>query len=212
MELILAPESAPFTTAIIFVVLLGSIEAITLLVGVSLSGFFDHLAAPHFDLAHDIDADSGLGWLHLGRVPVLVLLVLFLTGFAIIGFTCNAVAYQVLGSYLNPWLSSIVAFLSAILIVRVCGSALARIIPSDETSAVTLDTLVGHVAVIVNGTARKNYPAQARVTTEKGQTFYIQVEPESTTEQFVQNDSVLLVKQISGTRFLVCANPHPELL
>lgn len=208
MELILAPESAPFTVAIMFVILLGAVEAITLLIGASLSGLFDHLAALHFD----IHADSGLGWLHLGKVPVLVLLVLFLTAFAMVGLTCNALAYNVLGNYPSPILSSAIAFLSALLVVRVSGSALARIIPSDESSAVTLDTLVGHVAVVVNGTAKKNYPAQARVTTEKGQTFYIRVEPESETEQFVVNDSVLLVKQISGTRFLVCANPHPELL
>jgi hypothetical protein len=208
MELILAPESAPFTIAIIFVILLGTIEAITLLIGASLSGLFDHFAALHFD----VHADSGLGWLHLGRVPVLVLLVLFLTAFAMAGFTCNAVAYNVLGSYPASILSATLAFLSALLVVRRCGSALARIIPSDESSAITLDTLVGHVAVIINGTARKNYPAQARVTTEKGQTFYIRVEPESENEQFVLNDSVLLVQQISGTRFLVCANPCPELL
>lgn len=208
MELILAPESAPFTTAIIFVILLGTIEAITLLIGASLSGLFDHLAALHLD----VDADSGLGWLHLGKVPLLVLLVLFLTAFAMVGFTCNALTHSFLGSYPSPILSSSVAFLSALLAVRVCGAALARIIPSDETSAVSLATLVGHVAIIINGTARKNYPAQARVTTEKGQTFYIRVEPESATEQFVLNDSVLLVKQISGTRFLACANPRPDLL
>ncbi len=208
MELILASESAPFTTAIIFVILLGTVEAVTLLIGASLSGLFDHLAALHFD----IHADSGLGWLHLGKVPVLVLLVLFLTAFAMVGLTCNAIAYKVLASYPPPLLSSAIAFLTALLVVRVCGSGLAKIIPSDESSAITLDSLVGRVAVIVNGTAKKNYPAQARVTTEKGQTFYVQVEPESITEQFVLNDSVLLVKQISGTRFLVCANPHPELL
>ena len=45
MELILAPESAPFTTAIIFVVFLGLIEGVSLLVGASLSGLFDHFAA-----------------------------------------------------------------------------------------------------------------------------------------------------------------------
>lgn len=208
MELILASESAPFTTAIIFVVFLGLIEGISLLVGASLSGLFDHFAAPHLD----VGTDSGLGWLHLGKVPVLVLLVLFLTAFAMVGLTCNALAYNVLGYYPSSILSSAIAFLSGLLAVRVFGAALARIIPNDESSAVTLDTLVGHVAVVINGTARKNYPAQARVTTEKGQTFYIRVEPENETEEFVHNDSVLLVKQISGTRFLVCANPHPELL
>jgi hypothetical protein len=213
MELILAPESAPFTTAIIFVILLGTIEGISLLIGASLSGLFEHLAALHFEVHADVDhADSGLGWLHLGKVPVLVLLVLFLTAFAMVGFTCNALAHSFLGRYPSPLLSSAIAFLATLLIVRVSGAALARIIPGDESSAVSLDTLVGHIAIVINGTARKNYPAQARVTTEKGQTFYIRVEPESETEQFVVNDSVLLVKQISGTRFLVCANPLPDLL
>ncbi|MFI3188110.1 hypothetical protein BCS42_03110 [Crenothrix sp. D3] len=208
MELILAPESAPFTTAIMFVMLLGATEAISLLIGISISGFFDHLTAPHFD-AH---ADSGLGWLHLGKVPLLVLLMLFLTAFALTGFACNTLFHTIFGGYPTPVLSSAVAFLTALLAMRICAPILARIIPSDETSAVSLDTLVGHIAIIVNGTAKKNYPAQARVTTEKGQTFYIRVEPDSETEQFVQNDSVLLIKQISGTRFLACANPHPDLL
>jgi len=206
MELLLTPESAPFTTAIIFVIFLGLIEGLSLLVGASFSGLFDHFAAPH------LDADSGLGWLHLGKVPVLVLLVLFLSAFAITGFSCNALSYSLLGHYPPFALSIILAFFVAITVVRVCGAALARIIPSDESSAVSLASLVGHIAIIVNGTAKKNYPAQARVTTETGQTFYIRVEPESKTEQFVVNDSVLLVKQISGSRFLVCANPHPDLL
>lgn len=208
MELILAPESAPFTFAIIFVILLGTIEVVSLFIGASLSGLFDHLAVLHFD----VHADSGLGWLHLGKVPMLVLLILFLTSFAMVGFICNAVTFIVLDSYPSSILSSAIAFLFALLFVRLCSSILAQIIPSDESSAVTLDTLVGHVAIIINGTARKNYPAQARVTNEKGQTLYIQVEPESEIEQFGINDSVLVVKQISGIRFLVCANPHPELL
>jgi len=206
MELLLTPESAPFTTAIIFVIFLGLIEGLSLLVGASFSGLFDHFAAPH------LDADSGLGWLHLGKVPVLVLLVLFLSAFAIVGFSCNALSDSLLGNYPPFALSTIIAFFVAIAVVRLCGAALARIIPSDESSAVSLTTLVGHIAIIVNGTAKKNYPAQARVTTETGQTFYIRVEPESETEQFVVNDSVLLVKQISGSRFLVCANPCPDLL
>lgn len=208
MELLLAPESAPFTIAIIIVIFLGLTEAITLLIGVSVSGFFDHLAIPHIDA----DADSGLGWLHVGKVPLLVLLVLFLTAFALVGFACNALSKSIFGLYPLPILSSACAFLSALLIVRTCGSTLARIIPGDESSAVSLETLVGHIAIVINGTAKKNYPAQARITTEKGQSFYISVEPESESEQFVLNDSVLLIKQISGSRFLVCANPRPDLL
>ena len=229
MELLFAPESLPFTGAIIFVLLLGALETISLLLGASLFGLFghididvphiDHIDIPHvehIDIAHidtpHLDADSGLGWLHVGKVPMLVLLVLFLSSFATVGLSCNALSHYYLGSYPNVYLSSGVAFLSAILAVRVLGNVIAKLIPKDETSAVSLDTLVGHIAIIINGTARKNNPAQARVTTEKGQTFYIRVEPEHDYEQFNTHDSVLLIKQLSGSHFLACANPHPDLL
>ena len=210
MELLLAPESAPFAVAIIFVLFLAILEAITLLIGASLSSLFDHFAALH--LTVDAHPDSGLGWLHLGKVPMLVLLVLFLTAFALVGLSCNLVIFNLSGYYPPAVLSVVVAFLSALLVVRLLGAILEKIIPADESSAVSLDSLVGHVALIINGTARKNCPAQARVTTAKGQTFYIRVEPENETEQFLTNESVLVIKQISGTRFLACANPRPDLL
>ena len=228
MELLLAAESTPFTGAIIFVLLLGALETISLLLGASLFGLFGHIDVDadvdfdidvphidHIDIAHDaphLDADSGLGWLHIGKVPMLVLLVLFLSSFATVGLSCNALTHHYLGFYPSVYLSSAVAFLSAILAVRVLGNVIAKLIPKDETSAVSLDTLVGHIAIVINGTARKNNPAQARVTTEQGQTFYVRVEPEHDYEQLNTHDSVLLIKQLSGTHFLACANPHPDLL
>ncbi len=75
-----------------------------------------------------------------------------------------------------------------------------------------LDTLVGRVATIVNGTARPGLPgAGAKWQNQHGQTLYIMVEPDSG-GTFESGTSVLLVRQISGTRFAAIPNPRPDLL
>lgn len=211
MDLFLAPESWPFTVAVMLVVGIAAVEGMALLVGASLSGWLDHFAP---DTAHGIEgaSDSWLGWLHVGKVPMLVLLVILLTAFAMIGFTINALMHGILHSYPSPLLSAPVAFLGALPVVRVMGAGIARIVPRDETFAVSLDSLVGRVAVVVNGTARANHPAEARVKNEHGQTMYVRVEPDREDIQFGAGESVLLVKQISGSRFLAIANPRPDIL
>jgi len=207
MEPFLAPESWPFTVALMLLVAIAAIEGIALLIGVSFWGWLDHFAP-----GIEAGPDSWLGWLHLGKVPMLVLLVVLLTAFALIGYTVNGLSHNVVGFYPPTALSSIVAFLGALPVVRVAGAAIARIIPRDETFAVPLDSLVGRVAMVVNGTARFNYPAEARVTNEHGRTLYVHVEPDSEGTQFAAGDSVLLVKQISGSRFFAISNPRPDIL
>lgn len=211
MELFLAPESWPFTVAVMLLAAIALIEGLALLIGLSFSGWLDHFMP---DAVHGVEgaSDSWLGWLHVGKVPMLVLLVVLLTAFALIGYTINALVHGGLGFYPPAPLSAVAAFLGALPVVRLSGAAIARLIPRDETSAVRFETLVGRVAVIVNGTARANYPAEARVKTDYGQTLYVRVEPDGQDVQFSAGESVLLVKQISGTRFLAIANPRPDLL
>ncbi|HWK50452.1 MAG TPA: hypothetical protein VNR40_11225 [Steroidobacter sp.] len=56
---------------------------------------------------------------------------------------------------------SIAAFLITLPIVRFAGRGLARLIPQDQTYAVSFDSLVDRVATIVSGTAITR-PAMAR--------------------------------------------------
>lgn len=211
MELFLANESWPFTAAVIMLLSIAVIEGMGLVVGMSFSGWLDHVMP---DTSHDLEglSDSWLGWLHLGKVPLLVSLVILLTAFAMIGYTINALVHGAFGSYPPALLSAAPALLGALPVVRASGEALARIIPRDESSAVLLETLVGRIAVVVNGTARPNYPAEAKVKNDHGQTLYVRVEPEADDQQFGAGTSVLLVKQISGSRFLAIANPRPDIL
>ncbi|MDD1620289.1 MAG: YqiJ family protein [Methylococcaceae bacterium] len=208
MEWLLAPQSLPFTAALLLVALIGVIETAAVLSGLSLSGWLDAILPGDFTPA----VDAWLGWLHVGRVPVLVLLVLWLSTFSMIGMLFNILAYGVLGIHPYPLISIPVAFAGSLPMVRLTGAGLAKILPKDETSAVLLETLVGRTAVVINGTARAHYPAEAKVKNEQGQTFYVRVEPEQDSQTFTAGQSVLLIKQISGTRFLAIANPRPDLL
>jgi YqiJ-like protein len=210
METFLAPESWPFSVAVLLVVAIAVIEGMGLLVGLSFSGWLDDLLPDPATLENA--SEAWLGWLHVGKLPLLVLLVLLLTGFAMLGYTANALAKGLLGAYPPPVVSGLVAFVGTLPIVRAGGAALARIMPRDETSALPLDSLVGRVAVVINGTARHNYPAQARVRNDKGLTLYVHVEPDDPQTAFGPGDSVLLIKQISGSRFQAIANPRPDLL
>ncbi len=211
MDLFLAPESWPFTVAALLLVAIAVVEGLALLVGMSLSSWLDHFVP---DAAHGVEgvSDSWLGWLHVGKVPILVLLVILLTAFALIGYVLNALVHGTFGFYPPAPVSAVAAFLGALPVVRMSGAAIARLIPRDETTAVGFDSLVGRVAVVVTGTARANYPAEARVKNEHGQTLYVRVEPDGADLQFGAGESVLLVRQISGSRFLAIPNPRPDLL
>lgn len=206
MEFLVVPQSLPFVAAALLVLFIGLTEAVTVMAGMSVSGWLDNWSPDGLDGA----ADSWLGWLHVGKAPLLVLLVILLTAFALIGLVLNAMSFSLFGIYPFPLLSVPLSLVAAMPVVHVSGAVIARLIPRDETSAVALETLVGQLAVVINGTARANYPAEAKLKTEQGQTLYVRVEPEH--GEFKAGDSVLLIKQISGTRFLAMANPQPDIL
>ena len=172
MNLLLAPETWPFAVAGLLMLSIAAIEGVALLIGASAMGWVDSLLhhSPDALLHHSPDSpDSWLGWLHLGKVPLLVLVVLFLALFALVGFALNLAAAGVFGAMIPPLIAAPVAAVASLPLMRVCAGGIAHLIPSDQTYAVSLDTLVGRVAVIVSGTARLGYPAQGKVTSEHGQ-------------------------------------------
>lgn len=208
-DLLLAPDSWPFSGALLLLLAVTLIEAASQLIGFSGVGWLESWALG--DAGTGV-ADAWLGWLHVGKAPLLVLLVIFLTAFGILGLGVLLLAKSLFGAYPPVWLSVAPAALGALSAVRLGGAAIARLIPRDETSAVRLETLVGRVAVVVNGTARVNYPAQARVRNDAGQQFYVHVEPDDPAAVLATGDAVLLVRQLSGARFQAIANPRPDLL
>ena len=205
-----AVETWPFAIAALLLLLIAAVEIIAVVVGASLSEWLHHSVA---DL--DTDALNGtqgsfdklLGWLHVGKAPVLVLLVLALASFSLLGFGLNLAAQHLFSVWVTPFVSIPLAFVATLPLVHVLGASLCRIVPHDQTYAVSFDSLIGRVATIVNGTARPGYPAQARVSNEHGQALYVMVEPETAGVTFEIGDPVLLNRRIAGNRFKGTISP-----
>jgi hypothetical protein len=152
-----------------------------------------------------------LSWLNLGRLPLLMLIVVFLFSFGIVGLIGQQLFAAIVGQP-APWLIAVPVALSAALpVTRVFGKGVSRILPKDETEAVSRDSLIGRVAVIVTGQARPGSAAQARVRDQHGQSHYVMVEPDDADDAFDQGTGVLLVRHVGATYFAIY-NPSASLL
>jgi hypothetical protein len=201
-----APETWPFGSALALMVGVSVIEGAGLLLSTSPSQWIDGLIP---ELPADVH--GVLGWLHLGKVPFLVLLILFLAGFAICGYAVQTISWSIAGGFLPAWIAALPAALSGISTVRGVGALLTRVVPGDESSAVSELSLIGRAGVVIRGTARRGLAAEAKVRDTTGRMHYVMVEPDLDEQTFAEGDDVLLVRKV-GARFHCIRNPHPALL
>ena len=216
-EFVTAAENLPFSVALALMLALALLEGVGMLIGAGIFSFIDTLL-PDVDIDTDMpDVQSPgvvtqfLGWLYIGKVPFLVVFVVLLTSFGIAGLVIQSAALSLVGTLMPALLAAPLALLPALPVTRLTMGGIARIMPQDETEAVSSDSFIGRVAIITTGTARKGYAAQARLNDEHGQTHYVMVEPGAAEEQLPQGSEVLLIKK-TGTRFIVIANPNPVLV
>ena len=141
MNLFTAPETLPFGVAFGVLIGLAIVEGIGAFAAASPSAWLEDLLPDHGGHHGDM-LDGTLGWLHVGKVPLLVLAVLFLLGFALGGYVLQVFARALLGSFVPAWLVSIPAVLIGLTTVRGLGALIAHIVPKDETSAISDQTLM----------------------------------------------------------------------
>lgn len=208
MSLFTAPETLPFGVGFGLIVGIALLEGFGMLVSLSPSNLIDDWLP---DVSGDGALDRVLGWLHIGRVPALVLLLLFLAGYVLFGYGLQMVAHGLLGGYLPAWMAGLLAVPSGMATVRGLGALIAHIVPRDETSVVSEQSLVGRVGVVTAGVARRGLAAQARVRDALGRSHYLMVEPDLEDEVFEEGAQVLIVRK-AGAFFRCIANPHPGLM
>ena len=184
VDFLLAPELAPFSVALLVMILIGAVEAVGL-----------GAAAVHLDAGADAGADGGdlLGWLGIGTVPLLVVLVVLLALFGLIGIAGQQLAAALLGAPVSPWIAAPVAFVAALPLTGTCARFLGAVLPHDETSAISLESLIGKKATIVVGSARHGSPARAQVRDAYGQVHYVMVEPIEQGSPIAEGETALLV-------------------
>ncbi|HPG27289.1 MAG TPA: YqiJ family protein [Myxococcota bacterium] len=224
-QMITAPENAPFAVALMVMLGIAVIEGVGAIFGAGLSSLLDTLVGDvdlDADVDGDVDGGSGqipgsgllthtLGWLRVGQVPILVLLIIFLTSFGLIGLGVQSVVFGAIGRYLPAAVAWAPAFAGALPSVRFFGGLIARILPKEETSAVSRDSFIGRIATITVGTATRGAPAEARLTDEFGRSHYVMIEPDLDTDRFSTGDRVLLVR-VDGARFRAISPPTESLL
>lgn len=186
------------------------IEVVSSSLGIGLSDMVDNLI-PEFDADIDIGADiSGggpessliklLAWFRVGEVPVIMLFIVFLTGFGLSGLSIQFFLNQSFGMTLPAIIAVVPALMCAIPIVRICGRFLENYMPKDETYVVSEESFKGMVATITLGTAKPGSSAQAKLQDQHGQSHYLLVAPDNPEDCFAQGDKIIIVSQ-SGAQF-----------
>lgn len=219
-----------FIAALVAMLAIGLLEGLASIVGVGFSNLIDSLI-PNVDVGIEVPdfgdvPDAGvldgpldtssplmktLGWLRLGRIPFIVFLVVTLSIFGISGLSLQLFFHRLFGGYLPLLIAGPAALFVTLPLTRMSAMALERILPKDESSAITEASFIGRSATVVTGTARHGAPAQAKVRDEHGQSHYVMVEPDADQTEFEVGSKVLLVKK-QGAVFVCIVDVTESIL
>ena len=156
----LQPEVRPFAIAAVMIGIVGAIEVLSMLIGVSLS----ELLGKAISVDHNSNSTfvNALCWLNVGGVPLLVFILLALGLFSIAGFLIQDAARLVLAP-LPASIAALGAVAAMLPLLRAATREVARLIPQDETYAVSLSDLIGRVGQVVIGPLDQGLPGRVRV-------------------------------------------------
>ena len=200
IEFILADINIGFAIALCSVLTLAILEGIGMLIGLSMVNLLDHISPIDLDIDVDADLPVGgltplLGWLCLNRLPLLIWLVLFLTSFGITGYTLNYIILTNFTVNLPEFITYGLSFILSLYATHHIGVPLSRLLPKNESSAISNNSFNGLIATITIGTAKKDSPAEASLTDSFNQKHYVLVTPDSDNEEFNQGQQVVLVEK-----------------
>ena len=189
---LLSAEYAPFAFAFVIMLGVGLIEAIG-------------LGAGQFDVDSGPNGDSGsaLEWLGIGSgLPILIWLTSLLACFTLVGVAVQQTITFLFGGPLH-WVpaAGIALGIGGLLNGFVAGG-LARLMPSYESTVISVDDLIMRRGTILEGSARRGHPALAKVIDQHKQAHYVMVEPHHDTDILSQGETGLLVRKDGGTFYV----------
>lgn len=199
-ELVTHPSNLVFSISICLLFLFAFLELTLLLLGGGTQGVLDQILPTNLTSPEvEIDTEAGwlvqaLDWLYLGRIPLLIWFIIFLTIFGLFGFFLQSLAHLLTGNFWSAWILAPASLFLCMPLVRWTAKIVSRILPQDETTAIFSEELVGRTAIIILGIAKPQSPAQAKVKDQFGQIHYVLVEPEQN-EFFKQGQHVILTQK-----------------
>jgi len=216
----LANENLFFTIALIFTLCLSIIEILTAMIGFQLSDLFEQVVPDiDVDTSINLDVDNDintplftrfLSWLRVGKIPVLILFIVFLIIFSILGLSLQLIIKNVLNIYLPSLIAVIPVFIVSIFILRLVSGGLSKVVIKEVSTGVDIDSLIGRMGIITIGTARKGSPAEAKVIDKFGHKHYVMVEPEDDSV-FKQGEKAFLLSVVEGKKKFKVILPPDDL-
>jgi hypothetical protein len=201
LEQFLTPGYAVFAASFVVMIGIGLVEAVGLGIG-------------HLDLDGDLAEPGGwafLEWLGLkSGLPVLIWLTSLLACFTFVGLALQQSAELFLGAPLH-WAIAVATALPVGLVANAfCSGIIARYVPELESTVVDREALLRRRATVLEGTARRGFPARAKVIDQHGQAHYVMVEPHDDGGSVKQGETGLLVRQ-DGPLFFVLPDDYRPL-
>lgn len=211
-EHLVATYNAPFAIALAVFGMFGALQVIGFLLGSEWFSFMDDWL-PDVDAGGDLGADAGLGGalslLYVGRVPFAITLLAWLFAFAALGYNLQ-LALIVLGlAPMGAGWAALLSFTASLPVIAAANRALARVLPSDETRAISEDDLVGLSGEVTLGTVTSERASEAKFRDRHGSTHYVQVVSDEAGESFARGEQVLIVGR-SGHLYTVVRDPLCE--
>jgi hypothetical protein len=146
------------------------------------NGIPDYLELHHFSLTT---------WLNPGHIPSTVFTILFCGIYSIVGFSSQWI-YDGLTGALAPGLLATPLVAALVLpLVRGSSEAIAPLIPRDESSAISVDTLVGSSGVITAGPIGPDDFGMARFTDQHGTDHNLMVCGDG--EEYIANGAAVVL-------------------
>ncbi|MFB9265260.1 OB-fold-containig protein [Bradyrhizobium erythrophlei] len=202
-ELLLAPDVRPFAVAAAIMVTLGGIELLSTMIGLSISELIGK------DFAVEAESPSALSglflWINAGRLPLLILIILVLGIFSISGFLLQGLAH-IVGTAIPVSIVAVAAAAGSIPMIRNASRGLARVIPRDESYAVSEDDFVGKVATVTVGPLDQGLPGRVRLKDVFGNWHTVSARAGQDSTALPVGASVLLVDR-DAKSFIAIAAP-----
>jgi membrane protein implicated in regulation of membrane protease activity len=199
MAWFLNPALQPFTIAAAVLLALVAIQVIGTLAGATLTEWTES------DLFGDM-AGTPLGWLNVGRVPLLILLMLLLGLFAAGGMVLQAIAEPVTG-LIPPLPATAAAGAFALIATRSASRHVARVLPREETYVLSEEDLVGRVGTVTVGPLESHAVGRIRVSDVHGNRHFPRARPAEAGD-VIETGAHVLIVALAGREYRVIRAPE----
>ncbi len=164
------------------------------------------LEAAGLDAAPETSVSTGTGpasWLGFGKMPLLIWLAVFLMTFGLGGTGAQLLCTRLMGGVAPLWLVIPCVGVGAVMFTRSFGTVFARMMPQNETEALSERSLGRRRGVITQGTAATGRPAEVRVIDGYGNSHYLRAEPFEKDARLRQGTDVLVMRDRRNNRYVL---------